>query len=56
MNKTIERYGVKAVARPRIKAVKRLDLSGQTGKQIVATETMRVLKAHKMTFDKLADM
>lgn len=56
MNKKIERYGVKAVARPKIKATKKLDLSGELGKQIVRSETKLVLRMHKKTFRKLADM
>lgn len=56
MNKKIEKYGVTAVDRPAIKAVKQLDLSGVYGEQIVKSETKLVLRTHKKTFDKLADM
>lgn len=56
MNKKIEKYGVKVVARPKIKATKSLDLSGNEGKQIVVSETKLTLRAHKKAFDKLADM
>ncbi|WP_024459889.1 hypothetical protein [Marinimicrobium sp. LS-A18] len=56
MNKKIEKYGVKVVARPKIKATKKLDLSGVSGKQIIVSETKLTLRTHKKTFDKLADM
>ena len=56
MNKNIESYGVKAVERPKIPATKQLDLSGVEGQQIVKSETKLVLRTHKKTFKKLADM
>ncbi|TXR54527.1 acetyltransferase [Reinekea thalattae] len=56
MNTTVEAYGVKAVERPKIEATKKLDLSGIEGQQIVRSETKLVLKTHKETFKKLADM
>ena len=56
MNKKIEAYGVTAVERPKIKAVKKLDLTGDTGKQIILSETKLALRTHKNTFKKLADM
>jgi hypothetical protein len=56
MNTKIEAYGVKAVKRPKIAANKKLDLSGEYGQQIVKSETKLVLRTHKRTFEKLADM
>ncbi|MGE6660262.1 acetyltransferase [Pseudomonas sp. NPDC077408] len=56
MNKKIEAYGVKAVKRPKIPAIKFLDLSGIYGQQIVKSETKLVLRSHRQTFKKLADM
>ncbi|EKG0028190.1 acetyltransferase, partial [Vibrio cholerae] len=35
MNRKVEAYGVDAVERPKIKASKKLDLTGDTGRQIV---------------------
>lgn len=52
----IEIYGVKAVKRPKIAASKKLDLSGDAGQQIVKSETKLVLRTHKRTFEKLADI
>ncbi len=50
MNKRIEAYGVTAMEkRPKIKAVKKLDLTGDTGKQIVLSETKLALRIHKNT-------
>jgi len=56
MNTKIEIYGVKAIKRPKIAASKKLDLSGEFGQQIVKSETKLVLRTHKRTFQKLADM
>ena len=56
MNKKIEKYGVPMVERPKIQATKQLDLSGETGKQIVKSETKLALRTHSKTFKRLADM
>ncbi|MDO6804162.1 MULTISPECIES: acetyltransferase [unclassified Oceanobacter] len=56
MNEKIARYGVKPVQRPKIKADRQLDLSGEEGKKIIQAETRSVLKKHAKTFAKLADM
>lgn len=56
MNRKIEAYGVVAVKRPRIQATKKLDLTGDSGQQIVKSETKLALRTHKKTFTKLADM
>lgn len=56
MNTKIEDYGVKAVERPKIEANKKLDLSGDYGQQIVKSETKLVMRTHRRTFKKLADM
>lgn len=56
MNRKLEIYGVQVVTRPKIKATKQLDLSGDFGRQIVKSETERVLRTHPKTFQKLADM
>ena len=56
MNPKIEKYGVKVVTRPKVKATKSLDLSGDLGKQVILSETKLVLRTHKKTFSKLAHM
>ncbi|WP_445398033.1 hypothetical protein [Zobellella sp. An-6] len=51
------KYGLpQAQTRPHIRASKRLDLSGEEGKQIVKSETRLTLKEHQNTFKRLADM
>ncbi|WP_020209155.1 hypothetical protein [Gilvimarinus chinensis] len=56
MNKKMSMYGVRPVERPKIKATKKLDLSGVAGQQIVKSETKLALRTHRKTFEKLADM
>lgn len=56
MNQKVERYGLTAITRPKIKATKRLDLTGDQGQKIVKSETKLVLRTHHQTFKKLADM
>jgi hypothetical protein len=56
MNSKLREYGVTIVNRPPVPATKKLDLSGEHGKQIVKSETKLALRTHKRTFDKLADM
>ncbi|SIN80459.1 acetyltransferase [Salinivibrio sp. ES.052] len=56
MNRKIETYGVKAIQRPKIKAKKGIDLSGDLGRQIIKSETKLALRTHVNTFKKLADM
>lgn len=56
MNSKVEDYGVQPVERPKIKAKKKLDLSGDTGRQIIKSETKLALRTHPKTFKKLADM
>lgn len=56
LNKKLESYGVTAVERPKIKATKKLDLSGDSGRQIILSETKLTLRTHQKTFKKLADM
>ncbi len=56
MNSKVKNYGLKPVERPKIKANKYLDLSGEMGKQVIKSETKLVLRTHEKTFKKLADM
>ncbi|WP_368557225.1 acetyltransferase [Pseudomonas sp. MYb118] len=56
MSHKLNTYGVSIVERPKIKATKKLDLGGDLGKQIFYSETKLVLRTHKKTFQKLADM
>lgn len=56
MNTVVEKYGLKPVSRPKIKLSRELDLSDENGKEIVRSKTKLVLRVHKNTFKKLADM
>ncbi|WP_054671146.1 acetyltransferase [Parasalinivibrio latis] len=56
MNAKVEAYGVPSVERPKIKATKQLDLTGDSGRQIVKSETKLAMRTHQKTFKKLADM
>ena len=56
MNAIVEKYGLKPVRRPKIKVTRDLDLSDENGKDIIRSKTKLVLKVHKNTFKKLADM
>lgn len=56
MNHKLNTYGIAIVERPKVKATKKLDLGGDQGRQIVYSETKLVLRTHKKTFQKLADM
>jgi hypothetical protein len=49
------KYSVKLVKRPHIKATKKLNLTGDEGKQIIRSETNLTLIRQK-TLAKLADM
>lgn len=56
MNLKVEMYGLEPVSRPKIKATKVLDLSGESGRKIIESEARRILKIHRKTFEKLARM
>lgn len=56
MSNKLSKYGVKPINRPKIVATKKLDLTGEQGQQIVKFETKLVLRTHKETFKRLADM
>ena len=53
---TKTRYGIELIKRPKIPATKKLDLTGEQGQQIIKSETKLVLRTHKETFKRLADM
>ena len=50
------KYGVEYIARPYIKATEKIDLTGETGKEIIKVETEKVLRVHKKTFERLSQM
>lgn len=56
MNQKIAKYGVEPVKRPKIKVVKKLNLDGAEGRQIIQSETKLALRTHAKTLRRLADM
>ncbi|WP_323842315.1 MULTISPECIES: acetyltransferase [unclassified Moraxella] len=56
MNDKLSKYGITKDNRPKIPATKRLNLTGEQGQQIIKSETKLVLRTHKETFKRLADM
>ena len=56
MENSVKKYGVKVVFRPKIKASKKLDLSGEEGEKIVEYQTKLLLIRHKKAFERLADL
>lgn len=56
MNNKLLKYGINPTNRPKIPAIKKLDLTGEQGQQIIKSETKLVLRTHKETFKRLADM
>lgn len=56
MENSVKQYGVKIVSRPKIKASKKLDLTGKEGEKIVEYETKLLLIRHKKAFERLADL
>ncbi|STZ63254.1 Uncharacterised protein [Moraxella lacunata] len=56
MNNKLSKYGITPTNRPKVPATKKLDLTGEQGQQIIKSETKLVLRTHKETFKRLADM
>ena len=56
MRNNLIKYGMPHFTRPKIIATKKLDLTGEEGKEIVRQLTIKTLKNHKNTFAKLAGM
>ena len=56
MNNKLSKYNIAPTNRPKIPATKRLALTGEQRQQIIKSETKLVLRTHKETFKRLADM
>lgn len=52
----MKKYGVKIIPRPKIKAIKNLDLSGKEGEELIKSLTQVILLRHQKTFKRLSDM
>ena len=52
----MKKYGIESIDRPKIKPIKKLDLSGKNGDEIIKLLTEKILIRHEKTFKRLDDM
>ena len=52
----MKKYGIEIIDRPKIKPIKKLDLSGKNGEEIIKLLTEKRLIRHEKTFKRLEDM
>lgn len=52
----MKKYGIEIIDRPKIKPIKKLDLSGKNGEEIIKFLTEKILIRHEKTFKRLEDM
>lgn len=52
----MKKYGIEVIDRPKIKPIKKLDLSGKNGEVIIRLLTEKILIRHEKTFKRLEDM
>lgn len=52
----MKKYGIEVIDRPKIKPIKKLDLSGKNGEEIIKLLTEKILIRHEKTFKRLEDM
>ena len=52
----MKKYGIEIIDRPKIKPIKKLDLSGKNGDEIIKLLTEKILIRHEKTFKRLEDM
>ena len=52
----MKKYGIEIIDRPKIKPIKKLDLSGKIGEEIIKLLTEKILIRHEKTFKRLVDM
>ncbi|MBP6468490.1 MAG: acetyltransferase [Fusobacteriaceae bacterium] len=52
----MKKYGIEIIDRPKIKPIKKLDLSGKNGEEIIKLLTEKILIRHEKTFKRLEDM
>lgn len=52
----MKKYGIEIIDRPKIKPIKKLDLSGKNGEEIIKLLTEKILIRHEKTFKRLKDM
>ena len=52
----MKKYGIEIIDSPKIKPIKKLDLSGKNGEEIIKLLTEKILIRHEKTFKRLEDM
>lgn len=52
----MKKYGIEIIDRPKIKPIKKLDLSGKNGEEIIKLLTEKILIRHEKTFKRLEGM
>ena len=52
----MKKYGIEIIDRPKIKPIKKLDLSGKNGEEIIKLLTEKILIRHEKTFKRLQGM
>ena len=52
----MKKYGIEIIDRPKIKPIKKLDLSGKNGEEIIKLLTEKILIRHEKTFKRLGGM
>lgn len=52
----MKKYGIEIIDRPKIKPIKKLDLSGKNGEEIIKLLTEKILIRHEKTLKRLEDM
>ena len=52
----MKKYGIEIIDRPKIKPIKKLDLSGKNGEEIIKLLTEKILIRHQKAFQRLSNM
>ena len=52
----MKKYGIEIIDRPKIKPIKKLDLSGKNGEEIIKLLTEKILIRHEKNFKSLEGM
>lgn len=52
----MKKYGIEIIDRPKIKPIKKLDLSGKNGEEIIKLLTEKILIRHEKAFKRLQGM
>ena len=52
----MKKYGIEIIDHPKIKPIKKLDLSGKNGEEIIKLLTEKILIRHQKAFQRLSNM